>query len=46
MGQDNGASTGYFNGRAYSTIYRKDSGLTQVQRESVALYQRQKARMP
>mgnify|MGYP000210915045 CR=1 FL=1 len=46
MGQDNGASTGYFNGRAYSTIYRKDSGLTQVQREAVALYQRQKARMP
>lgn len=46
MGQDNGASTGYFNGRIYSTIYRKDSGLTQVQRESVALYQRQKARMP
>ena len=46
MGQDNGASTGYFNGRLYSTIYRKDSGLTQVQRESVALYQRQKARMP
>lgn len=46
MGQDNGASTGYFNGRIYSTIYRKDSGLTQVQRESAALYQRQKARMP
>jgi hypothetical protein len=46
MGQDNGASTGYFNGRIYSTIYRKDSGLTQVQREAVALYQRQKARMP
>ena len=46
MGQDNGASTGYFNGRVYSTIYRKDSGLTQVQREAVALYQRQKARMP
>ena len=46
MGQNNGASTGYFNGRAYSTIYRKDSGLTQVQRESVALYQLQKARMP
>lgn len=46
MGQDNGASTGYFNGRAYSTIYRKDSGLTQVQRESVALYQRQKMRLP
>ena len=46
MGQNNGASTGYFNGRIYSTIYRKDSGLTQVQREAVALYQRQKARMP
>lgn len=46
MGQGNGASTGYFNGRVYSTIYRKDSGLTQVQREAVALYQRQKARMP
>lgn len=46
MGQDNGASTGYFNGRIHSTIYRKDSGLTQVLRESVALYQRQKARMP
>lgn len=46
MGQNNGAGTGYFNGRAYSTIYRKDSGLTQVQRESVALYQRQKARLP
>ena len=46
MGQGNGASTGYFNGRAYSTIYLKDSGLTQVQRESVALYQRQKARLP
>lgn len=46
MGQDNGASTGYFNGRMYSTIYRKDSGLTQVQREAVALYQRQKARRP
>jgi len=46
MGQDNGASTGYFNGRVYSTIYRKDSGLTQVQREAVAMYQRQKARMP
>ncbi len=46
MGQDNGASTGYFNGRIHSTIYRKDSGLKQVQREAVALYQRQKARMP
>ena len=46
IGQDNGASTGYFNGRVYSTIYRKDTGLTQVQREAVALYQRQKARMP
>ena len=46
MGQDNGASTRYFNGRLYSTIYRKDSGLTQVQREAVALVQRQKARMP
>ncbi len=46
MGQDNGASNGYFNGRIHSTIYRKDSGLKQVQREAVALYQRQKARMP
>jgi len=46
MGQDNGASTGYFNGRIYSTIYRKDSAPTQAQREAVALYQRQKAKLP
>lgn len=43
--QDNGASTGYFNGRSYCEIYRKDSGLTQSQREAVAVYQRQKARI-
>lgn len=43
--QDNGASTGYFSGRSYGEIYRKDSGLTQVQREAVAVYQRQKARI-
>ena len=43
--QDNGASTGYFNGRSYGEIYRKDSGLTQSQREAVAVYQRQKARI-
>jgi hypothetical protein len=46
MGQDNGASTGYFNGRMYSTVYRKDSAPTQVQREAVAVLQRLKARMP
>lgn len=46
MGQDNGASTGYFNGRVYSTVYRKDSAPTQVQREAVAVLQRLKARMP
>ena len=45
LGQDNGASTGYFNGRSYGEIYRKDSGLTQSQREAVAVYQRQKARI-
>lgn len=43
--QDNGASTRYFNGRSYGEIYRKDSGLTQSQREAVAVYQRQKARI-
>lgn len=43
--QDNGASTGYFNGRSYGEIYRKDSGLTQSQREAVAVFQRQKARI-
>lgn len=42
--QDNGASTGYFNGRSYGEIYRKDSGLTQSQREAVAVYQRKQAR--
>lgn len=46
MGQDNGASTGYFNGRIYSEIYRKGSGLTQAHREAVALYQRTKAKLP
>jgi len=46
MGQDNGTSTGYFNGRIYSTVYRKDSAPTQVQREAVAALQRLKARMP
>ena len=45
LGQDNGASSGYFNGRIYGEIYRKDSGLTQSQREAVAVYQRQKARI-
>lgn len=45
MGQDNGASTGYINRRMYSTVYRKDSAPTQVQREAVAALQRQKARM-
>ena len=45
LGQDNGASTRYFNGRSYGEIYRKDSGLTQSQREAVAVYQRQKARI-
>lgn len=44
--QDNGASTGYFNGRSYGEIYRKDSGLTQAHREAVALYQRTKAKLP
>lgn len=46
MGQDTGASTGYFNGRVYSTVYRKDSSPTQSQREAVAVYQRRKAMMP
>ena len=45
LGQDNGASSGYFNGRIYSEIYRKDSSPTQAQREAVAVYQRQKARI-
>lgn len=45
LGQDNGASSGYFNGRIYSEIYRKDSSLAQAQREDVAVYQRQKARI-
>ena len=45
LGQDNGASGGYFNGRIYGEIYRKDSSPTQAQREAVALYQRQKARI-
>ena len=43
--QDNGVDTGYFNGRIYGEIYRKGSGLTQSQREAVAVYQRQKARI-
>lgn len=46
LGQDNGASSGYFNGRIYGEIYRKDSSPTQTQREAVALYQRQKAKLP
>lgn len=46
LGQDNGASSGYFNGRSYGEIYRKDSSPTQAQREAVALYQRQKAKLP
>ena len=46
MGQNNGVNTGYFNGRSFGEIYRKDSGLTQSQREAVALYQRQKAKLP
>lgn len=46
MGQDNGVAAGYFNGRVYSTVYRKDSAPTQSQREAVATYQRTKARMP
>lgn len=43
--KDNGASTGYFNGLSYGEIYRKDSGLTQSQREAVAVYQRKQARI-
>lgn len=43
--QDNGAPTGYFNGRSYGEIYRKDSGFTQSQREAVAVYQRKQARI-
>ena len=46
LGQDNGASSGYFNGRIYGEIYRKDSSPTHDQREAVALYQRQKAKLP
>ena len=46
MGQNNGVATGYFNGRVYSTVYRKDSATTQSQREAVATYQRTKAKMP
>lgn len=44
--KDNGgASTGYFNCLSYGEIYRKDSGLTQPQREAVTVFQRQKARI-
>ena len=43
--QNNGVATGYFNGRSYGEIYRKDSGLTQSQREAVAVYQRKQARI-
>ena len=45
IGQDNGASSGYFNGGFYSKIYRRNSAPTQSQRDSVLTYQRQKARM-
>lgn len=44
VGQDNGASSGYFNGRICSTIYRKDSAPTLAQRDAVAAYQRLQAR--
>lgn len=46
LGQDNGASSGYFNGRVYSTVYTKDTATTQAQRDSVAAYQRVEAFMP
>lgn len=44
VGQDNGASSGYFNGRICSTVYRKDSAPTLAQRDAVAAYQRLQAR--
>lgn len=45
IGQDNGLNSGYFNGRIYSVVYRKNSGLTAVEREAVLSYQRRKARL-
>lgn len=46
IGRDNGAASGYFNGRLYGYIYLKDSAATQVKREAVATYQRMQARLP